>query len=101
MAQQPTPQFLPQPNTTADPHVVPEVLCVGPTNLWVTGPLATLTFSHIRKTADSTFKDVAKTEAVIRARVVLPIEALVELRGLIDRMMANQPAISPGSAARN
>lgn len=90
-----------KPNST-DPNHVPEAFCAGPVNLWVTGPIGTLTFSHLRKPADRTFEDVnsAELESVIRARVVLPVEGLVELAKLINSMIQVKPGAS-GSAAPN
>ena len=92
----------PQQPMPSDPDSVPEVICTGATNLMVTGPIATLTFTNIRKKVAHTFGDLTPDtmESVVRARIVMPIETLIELRNLIERTIKVE-AISPGSNARN
>ncbi|MGZ5802514.1 MAG: hypothetical protein ACXWJZ_18035 [Burkholderiaceae bacterium] len=86
-----------------DPDHVPETFCNGPVNLTVTGAIGTLTLVHLRKSAAGTFGDLdpETADAVIRARLVLPIEAIVELRNLLDGMISKQQQSAPGSSARN
>jgi hypothetical protein len=89
-----------KPPEAADPNAIPEVFCAGPVNLVITGAVSTLTFMHIRKSAANIFKDFTPetTECVVKARVIMPIEDLVALKDLIDRMVKVEP-IAPGSTA--
>jgi hypothetical protein len=79
-----------------DPNTVPEVFCAGPINLSIVGNFATLTFSHVRKSVADTFGDDSPTtrESVIRARVVIPIEGLMELKDMLGRVQRQRPAQS-------
>lgn len=89
------------PATIVDPDHVPELLCTGPVNLWLTGPVGTLTFTHLRKPPEKTLADAGEdVQGVVRARIVMPLEGLVELAALINRLIHTKP-IAPGSTARN
>ena len=87
----------PQPD---DPDTVPEIVGVGPTNLSVTGPIVTFTFTHVRKNVASTFTELTpeNAESVVRARIVMPVEMALEVRNLIDNVIK---PMAPGSTARN
>ena len=60
----------PQLTTVVDPDSVPETLCDGPFNISVLGPLATITFTHIRPDVSQVFaKATFVPNAVVRARI--------------------------------
>jgi hypothetical protein len=83
-----------------DPDAVPETLVAGPFNCSVTGDLATLTFTHARPIAEKLFAGpVAEMslEAVIRARLVMPVEGLQNLRDSIDALLRGRLAQGPAS----
>jgi hypothetical protein len=65
---------------------VPEVLCNGPFNVTVAGPFVTLTFTHGRP--DSLFQDGnTDLKATVRARIVTPLNNLVAMRDLLNRII--------------
>ena len=62
----------PQLTTVIDPDSVPETLCDGPFNISVLGPLATITFTHIRPDVSQVFaKATFVPIAIVRARIVM------------------------------
>lgn len=72
-----------------DPDNVPETVCDGPLNISVRGPLATLTFTHVRPVAmpkDGTIE----LKSIVRARIVLTGNNLVALRDLLIRAIKDQ-----------
>jgi hypothetical protein len=77
---------------------------MGPANITAMGALALLTFTHLRKTASNTFGEytAATTEAIVKARIVVPVEMLVEFRNMIDSMIKQSPTpTASGGATRN
>jgi hypothetical protein len=76
-----------------DPDRVQECLVTGPFTINVTGPLATLVFTQLRPDPDALMYDKNSTPntAVIRARIVMPTEGLLELKKVIDGMLAPAP----------
>jgi len=77
-----------KPPTVTDPDNVPEVLCEGQFNVAVVGPSATLTFTHVRPDAAALFRDgTIDFKAIVRARIVVPINNLVGLRDLLNRII--------------
>ncbi|MFD9900317.1 hypothetical protein [Mesorhizobium sp. NPDC059025] len=84
-----------------DPGNVAETLICGPFNCSVNGSFATLIFTHERLIADKLMGSTPeiKVEAVVRARLVMPVEGLKQLRDSIDRILRNRQAEGqvPGS----
>jgi hypothetical protein len=98
MADQP-----PQP-PVIDPDNIPETLCDGQFFVSVGGNLATLTFTHARPDPTSMFRDgTYKTQAVVRARVVMTLGNLVALRDLLNRIIQapDAPAPPAGGSTRH
>jgi hypothetical protein len=89
----------------SDPDNVPETLCIGRFNLAPgPGPLATLTFTHVRNTAGPLLdQSQIVQESVVRARIVTTIENLVTLRDLLNNSIQEQSAASgaPGGYKLN
>jgi hypothetical protein len=82
MAEEPT-----QPPVT-DPDNVPETLCDGPCNVAVAGPFATLTFTYVRQDAALMFREgKSDPKSIVRARIVVPINNLIALRELLNRII--------------
>jgi hypothetical protein len=73
-----------------DPDLVPETWVTGRINVNVTGPVATITFTHVRPDPADTFanKKPPAAVSVVRARIVMPVEGLAGLRapGDCDRL---------------
>ena len=99
-----TPQ---QDPPSADPDNVPETLCIGKFNVSITGPLATLTFTHARpKTGSLIDNNVVAPIGIVRARIVISTDNLLALRDLITRLMdrtatdPQPPASSAGGGAK-
>jgi hypothetical protein len=86
MADQPQPQMPP----VIDPDNIPETLCDGQFNIVVTGPLATFTFTHWRSDAPQLFAGTMTPSAVVRARIVIPVQSLISLRETLNSLI--QPA---------
>jgi hypothetical protein len=62
-----------------DPDNVPEILCHGKFNVYTTGDLATLTFTHIRPDATTMLQEgIIKRRSVVRARIVITLANLRE-----------------------
>jgi hypothetical protein len=78
----------PKPPIVTDPHNVPEVLCDGPFNVTVAGPFVSLTFTHGRPDATVLFRDgTIDVKAIVCARIVAPMNNLVALRDLLNRII--------------
>jgi hypothetical protein len=74
-----------------DPGNITETICDGPVNISVRGPLATLTFTHVRPDDTGLPKDGAmELKSVVRARIVLTGNNLVALRDLLIRAIKEQ-----------
>jgi len=73
-----------------DPDNIPETFAIGPLNIQVTGPVATLTFTHARNDIHDlmTGKQPPAMKAVVRARIVMPTETLGALRDMINQMIS-------------
>jgi hypothetical protein len=86
-----------QPLVT-DPDNVPEILCNGQLNVAMTGPLATLTFTHIRPDITILFRDgTIDFKAVVRARIVTSMDNLIALRDLLNRIIQDPAAPVPAA----
>jgi hypothetical protein len=86
------------------PDRVPELLCNGRFNVYTTGDLATLTFTHIRPDATIMFQEgIVKPRCVVRARVVITLANLRELRDLLNKITQtpNVPATTTGDVIRH
>jgi len=90
----------PQIPPAQDPDNAPEIFAAGPTNCLVFGPMAMLTFTHIRHDSGDLFQGTqpAKTATIVRARIIMPTESLAELRGLIDTVLANADTPQVGAS---
>jgi hypothetical protein len=94
---------------TTDPDHVPELLCDGPMNISIGGPLATITFTHVRPAPGPLFTSgTLNPEAVVRARIVTTTGNLEALRDLIDQLLhagaasdASPPAPATGGGLRH
>ena len=74
--------------TTVDPDSVGETLCVGKCNISVNGPLATITFTHLRPKAGLLVdSSVIEFENVVRARIVMTIDNLMGLRAALNQIV--------------
>jgi hypothetical protein len=88
-----------------DPDSVPETLCDGPFNIQWGGNRGIITFTHPRAKAGPLFaKGEVDYELVVRARVATSVNALVNLRDLLNHLFpADKPldkaAASGGGAA--
>jgi hypothetical protein len=97
MAQQPQ-QVQTQPPSVRDPDNVQETFCDGQFCISLTGPFATLVFTHNRPEPDPLFKTgTFKPSAIVRARVVLTLPNLTALRDYIGNFI--QAVEAAGSAA--
>jgi hypothetical protein len=87
---------LAQPDPPAtDPDNVPETLCLGKFNVAVTGPLATFIFTHVRpKVVPLIDRGEMTFESVVRARIVVPTEHLVALRGVLDQIIKEKVTVA-------
>src|SRR5256885_2250776 len=67
----------PQLPRAQDPDNAPEIFAAGPTNCLVFGPMAMLTFTHIRHDGGDLFQgtEPAKTATIVRARIIMPTES--------------------------
>lgn len=84
-----------------DPDNIPEILIAGPFNCAIAGNFVTLTFTHERPIADKLMGPAPEVsiEAIVRARLVMPVEGLRQLRDSIDNVLRNRQAdsLAPGS----
>ena len=86
----------PKQPTVTDPDNVPEMLCDGQLNVAVTGPYATLTFTHIRPDAAVMFRDgLIDYKSIVRARIVTSMNNLVALRDLLNRIIQDPGTPAP------
>jgi hypothetical protein len=80
----------PQPHSSViDPDNIPETFATGPLNIEVTGPVALLTFTHARNDICDLMagKQPPAMSVVVRARIVMPTEALGALRDVINQII--------------
>ena len=86
MPREPKPQTHP---SVIDPDNIPETFATGPLNIEVTGPVAILTFTQARNDISDLMarKQPPAMSAVVRARIVMPTEALGALRDVINQMI--------------
>ena len=78
----------PKQPTVTDPDNVPEVLCDGQVNVAVGGPLAMLTFTHMRPDAGVMFRGgISDPKSIVRARIIIPVNNLIALRDLLNRLI--------------
>ena len=97
----------PQLTTVVDPDSVPETLCDGPFNIYVLGPLATITFTHIRPDVSQVFaKATFVPNAVVRARIVLNLQNLAALKDTLNAFIqtastSETPAPATGGATKH
>ncbi len=76
-----------QPPVT-HPDNVPEMICDGLLNVTVTGPFATLTFTHARPDPTVMFRDgKIAPKSVVRASIVTSMNNLIALRDLLNRII--------------
>jgi hypothetical protein len=88
----------PKPPIVTDPDNVPEVFCDGQFNVAVAGHFATLTFTHARPDATILLGDgTIDFKAIVRARIVAPMNNLIALRDLLNRII--QDPATPVPAA--
>ena len=99
MAQQPIQSVkVPPPR---DPYEVKEMFVNGPMNCNIAGPVAQLTFTHVRPEIADLFanKNPPKIDVVVMARIVLPIDQLAELRAMLNELMKDAPMPPTSGAA--
>lgn len=80
-------------NRVIDPDNIPETFVAGPFNCSVTGGIATLTFTHARPNAEKLLAGTSAEvsfEAVVRSRLVMPVEGLQNLRDSIDAILRSR-----------
>jgi hypothetical protein len=78
----------PKPPVVIDPDNVPEMFCDGLFNVTVSGHFVTLTFTHARPDATILFRDgTIDFKAIVRARIVTPMNNLIALRDLLNRII--------------
>jgi hypothetical protein len=89
-----TPKQMP----TLDPDNVQETFVSGPINCNISGAVALLTFTNVRANADDLLRGKGDPEltAIVRSRLIMPIELLVNLRNLLNQMISDA-APSSGS----
>ncbi|AZO82154.1 hypothetical protein B5U98_18200 [Bosea sp. Tri-39] len=78
-----------------DPDNIPETVVAGPFNCSLTGELATLTFIHGRPIAEKMLAGPTaeiSIEAVVRARLVMPVEGLRNLRDSLHQLLRGRQA---------
>lgn len=84
--------------SAADPDNVAETFCAGPFHVHLGGDFAVLTFTQARIAPDALLQhgegpldEVAKNHAqcVVRARIVLPVAAAIELRDMLNTLTKN------------
>jgi hypothetical protein len=84
--------------TYSDPGNVPETFANGPISLNINGQIATIIFTVIRPDLLETMKGQQMTQATaaVASRIATPIQNLVELRNLLNRLIQDTPQV-PGS----
>src|SRR2546430_10347661 len=86
----------PKQPTVTDPDSVPETVCDGQINVAVAGPITTLTFTHVRPDAGIMFQDGrSDPKSIVRARIVIPINNLIALRDLLNRLIQDPSTQAP------
>ena len=98
MAQQPTQAVkVPPPS---DPYEIKEMFVNGPMNCHIAGPVAQLTFTHVRPEIADLFSDKnpPKIDVVVMARIVLPVAQLADLRAMLNQLMKDTTAPSSDTA---
>src|SRR5262245_11013726 len=76
-----------------DPNNVQEIYANGPINVNIIGPCATLTFTNIRPDIAQAIKggEVKDHNAVVVARITIPVQGVVEIKNLLNQMLIDQP----------
>src|SRR5262249_5586651 len=72
-----------------DPAKIPETCKTGPHGIEVTGPVTILTITHSRNDTSDLMagKQPPAMSVVVRARIVMPTEALGALRDVINQII--------------
>jgi hypothetical protein len=71
-----------------------EAICLGPFNVTIDGPISTLTFTHVRQVFGGAG---GETETVVKARIVISTNNLIELRDVVSGLLEQieQPSTTP------
>ena len=86
----------PAQHPVTDPDNVSETLCDGQFNVTVTGPFATLTFTHARMDVEAMFRDGRiDPKPIVRARIVTSMNNLIALRDLLNRIIQDPETPAP------
>jgi hypothetical protein len=88
--------------SVVDPQTVQETLCEGPLNILLAGGgRAVLTFTHSRPKMGPLFEESrVETENVVRARIVLTVASLIQLRDTLNKLLPqNEPTAALAAAA--
>jgi hypothetical protein len=84
-----------------DPDSVPEIICDGPFHI-LPGSLSTITFTHGRPETSQLFnQNSVNRENIVRARIILTIDNLIQLRDLLNRLLpasTETPAATGGTS---
>jgi hypothetical protein len=90
----------PQVPTVTDPDNISETLCDGQFNLYFSGQLAILTFTHVRPDATQMFASGAFIpSAIVRARIAFNVQNLVALRDFLNTHVQTTPTdVAPAPA---
>jgi hypothetical protein len=99
----------PQQLEVIDPDNVPETLCEGMFNVSFAGPLAVITFTHMRPEPGQLFAGTVNPKLIVRSRIVTSVPNLVSLRDLLNRIIetvsvppaAPTPAPATGGPTRH
>ena len=77
----------------SDPKEVQETICDGQFNVTTHGPLATITFTHARPKLQPLFAEgKIEPEFIVRARITVSRELLVQLGQAINSLVNQQTA---------
>jgi hypothetical protein len=90
----------PQQPEVIDPDCVPEIVCDGQFNVFITGNLATMTFTHVRPNPTMMFRESRiEPKYIVRARIVTTVENLAAFRDALNRVIQepDTPAAGGGS----
>src|SRR5437588_10895758 len=83
---------LPQQPPALDPDCIPETVCDGPLNVQFSGNRATITFTHSRAmVAPLLERGEVAFENIVRARIVFSVDNLLALKGLLNRLLPDNP----------
>jgi hypothetical protein len=78
--------------TLSDPYQTKEAYSNGPISLNIIGPCGTLVFTNVRPCLPNRLgQNTADHEAVVSARVTMPLGMIVELRNLLNKSILDQP----------